>query len=370
MNQQIQGKVSEIVSKFEIVKNATRQDFITCYIPALIQSHSVQFHRVAQFLNPKVSVESNTARIQGFFREVDVNYQALTIVLYTLLPKNGKLRISIDRTEWDFGTTQVNILMLLIGQGDFQIPFCWTFLDNNSGNSSAQQRIDLMNRCLAVVPVERIGIVLGDREFIGHTWLQFLKSKQLSFCVRVPKSHKIERMDGNCFTVEEILRNHPKGVTWIDCRVDGVWGNVFIRPIEGQENDILFLFGTAKATLLGQLYRKRWCIEACFQQLKTRGFNFEDTHMTHLERLNKLLALITLAYGLCLSIGLYLHHKVKPIVKKNHGYKANSFFRHGKDYLIHLFRKNNTQFCENFKDIIIKAAEFIQNEYNAFFLVV
>jgi hypothetical protein len=36
-----------------------------------------------------------------------------------------------------------------------------------------------------------------------------------------------------------------------------------------------------------------------------------------------------MAYGLCISLGVYHHQKVQPIKVKKHGYKANSFFRSG-----------------------------------------
>ena len=39
----------------------------------------------------------------------------------------------------------------------------------------------------------------------------------------------------------------------------------------------LFLFGTVTPAFLGQLYRKRWTIGACFQNLKGRGFALRST---------------------------------------------------------------------------------------------
>jgi hypothetical protein len=40
-------------------------------------------------------------------------------------------------------------------------------------------------------------------------------------------------------------------------------------------------------------------------------------------------ALVSIAFGMCVSLGIYQHEKVKRIKVKKHGYKANSFFRHG-----------------------------------------
>ena len=84
---------------------------------------------------------------------------------------------------------------------------------------------------------------------------------------------------------------------------------------------------------MGQLYRKRWSIEVCFQNMKRRGFNLEDTHLQDDEKLKKLVALVSIAYAFCASLGIYYHQKVEKIRKKNHGYKANSFVRKGIDLI-------------------------------------
>ena len=75
---------------------------------------------------------------------------------------------------------------------------------------------------------------------------------------------------------------------------------------------------------MGQLYRKRWTIEACFQTFKERGFDLEKTHLKDFSKLKKLLALVSLAYSIATSMGIYMHRKVQKINTKNHGYKANS----------------------------------------------
>ena len=39
-------------------------------------------------------------------------------------------------------------------------------------------------------------------------------------------------------------------------------------------------------------YRRRWEIETLFAATKTRGFNLEDTHIVHPDRIGKLLAVL------------------------------------------------------------------------------
>lgn len=163
----LQNEIRRILKENKIVKNASRKEFLGFYIPALIQSNSVQFFKTAKFLNAEVKVQSNMTRIQDFYREVDIDYDFVSILLLTLLPKNKKLRICIDRTEWDFGKIQINILMVLVGHDNFQIPFYWEMLDNNSGNSNSDNRIDLLGKVFKIIDKKRIGLILADRDWAG-----------------------------------------------------------------------------------------------------------------------------------------------------------------------------------------------------------
>jgi hypothetical protein len=75
------------------------------------------------------------------------------------------------------------------------IPLFCELLDNKSGNSSAQNRIDLMKKCVNLLGC-RINSVIGDREFIGMKWLKYLKDNKIGFCMPVPKSHSIVLRNG------------------------------------------------------------------------------------------------------------------------------------------------------------------------------
>jgi transposase len=43
-------------------------------------------------------------------------------------------------------------------------------------------------------------------------------------------------------------------------------------------------------------YEDRWQIETAFKALKTSGFNIKDTHLTDMDRIAKLLALMMIAF--------------------------------------------------------------------------
>jgi hypothetical protein len=320
-------KIKGIFDKVEIVGNLARKKFIFSFVLGLIKSRKVQFCEVAEHLNDKTKKECNEVRIQDFFRQAKLDYGQVAMLLCLFLPRKGKVRLSIDRTEWDFGKSQVNILMVLACHGKVQVPLYWELLDNKSGNSSTQDRIEVVGKCVQLLGSKRIGLLVADREFVGHKWLKYLKQQGIGFCVRMPKHHQIERLDGRVQQAEELATSTT--LCLADCLVDGVWGNVYLKPTA--QGDLLYLFGTMEAKHLGTVYRRRWTIEACFQAFKSRGFDLESTHLQDLEKLKKLVAMVSIAYGLCVSMGIYQNERVKKIKVKNHGYKANSFFRTGLD---------------------------------------
>lgn len=96
------------------------------------------------------------------------------------------------------------------------------------------------------------------------------------------------------------------------------------------ERRLLLVAGTAPRLLW--LYRKRWGIEVLFAGLKSRGFDFETTHLRAPSRLSLLLGVLTLAYSLAHATGRYESQHV-PLRLKRHGRRARSVFRLGLDRL-------------------------------------
>ena len=198
------AQITEILGEVSIVENLARKKFIGEFIIGLIKSRNVQFCEVAQHLRDSAKLSSNEVRIQDFFREVSLDYQQVAILLLSFLPRRRKLRLCIDRTNWEFGCYSCNILMVSVSCGEFSLPFYWEMLDNKGGNSSQEQRIDLLKSCIDIIGEKRIGLLIGDREFIGHNWLKHLKNKHIRFIVRMPKHHKMHCIDGQVRTIKDL----------------------------------------------------------------------------------------------------------------------------------------------------------------------
>lgn len=89
-------------------------------------------------------------------------------------------------------------------------------------------------------------------------------------------------------------------------------------------------------------YKERWTIETMFKGLKSSGFNIEDTHMVHINRIEQLFGVVIIAYTRAYLVGIAANLKVKAIRILNNGRRAISLVKYGlifiADTLLNPFR--------------------------------
>ena len=99
-----------------------------------------------------------------------------------------------------------------------------------------------------------------------------------------------------------------------------------------------------------QLYRERWQIETAFKALKSSGFNIEDTHLTDIKRIERLFALVMVAFIWAYLVGIFRDEKVKPINILKHDDRAKSIIKYGLEYIARIlsnpFAKSEFDICK------------------------
>ncbi len=336
-------------------------------------------------------VASNYKRLQRFFREFRIDYVEFTRSIAVWLGIKEDWVLTLDRTQWEFGSQMHNILMLGIAYKGVAIPLLWTLLPNRS-NSYAYQRKALLHRFRRIFPTQKIAYLTADREFIGKDWLSYLDDKSIPFCIRIRECDYL--YDGKrSLSSRVIFSNLQVGEIQVLSkrrRIGGIW--VFVVATRLKDDKLLVLItskqpkatladyavekictkranllvprlcestfrgGFSKRTgllrLFSVLLRKpvrfekvcsfcvvlcvpqRWQIETLFGCLKSRGFNLKATHISRRDRLSKMLALLTSALVWSLHTGEWQHQQKKLPLKK-HGRPACSLFRLGLDFLRH-----------------------------------
>ncbi len=79
-------------------------------------------------------------------------------------------------------------------------------------------------------------------------------------------------------------------------------------------------------------YKRRWAVECLFADIKTRGLNLDDTHLTIPAKIETLVALLALAMTWTYRCATQTMG-MKAIPRKTHGRRQKSWFRIGFDAL-------------------------------------
>jgi hypothetical protein len=283
----------------------------------------------------QLSVYKNYQRLVHGLNICKTKLAKLIVNMYDLV--GCKLTIAMDRTNWKYGSKNINLLVLSICVLGTSIPIYWLELDKR-GNSNTDERKQVINDVLKDFGNNAISYLLADREFVGNDWFECLQSNAINFVVRIKNNFLLEHK-GETISAHKLFKQADRitAVTKL-VKINGL--TVLAQAIRSSNQELVIVISNdLQTTNLLDIYAKRWKIECLFGQLKTRGFNFEDTHITIQERLNNLMKLLVLSFCVAYLVGL-VHASVVPIQIKKHGRQLKSYFRHGLDKLISIIQCN------------------------------
>ena len=228
-----------------------RISFLAHFLLALFKVRSVNLAELATGFGGGVRVASHYKRLQRFFRAFEIEPDAWARLLVHLVPVgDGPWRLALDRTHWRFGKTDINFLVLGVAWRGIALPLFWTVLDKpgnpNTANSNTAERIALIERFLAVFGVERIAVLLADREFVGEAWFRWLQAQQIPFHQRIKCDTLVPNHWNRMMRIDALLGSLKPGQVY---RLPGrrpVWGcfvHLSALRLENGEFLILATFG-------------------------------------------------------------------------------------------------------------------------------
>jgi hypothetical protein len=268
-------------------------EVLVLMVYALIKAQSVKHSKLAERFPGEAKHSSVVRRIERFFVSFPIVQADVAPLVLACLPSKDKLTFILDRSNWELGQTPINALVLSVVYENIAIPLLWEFLDHK-GCSNQDNRIDLMGDLLSLLQVKRIGQVLADREFIGQDWFEFLIKQSIGLCIRL--------RDNSYTSLGEVQICFEELTSGAKLVVYGVSLNIMATLSPTSERVVVA--STLTLSRILKLYKLRFRIECMFRFLKSKGFRWEDTHMTCPERLDRLLCLLVIAYVWCVLIGL------------------------------------------------------------------
>ena len=317
---------------------------------AVFAQRTVSLVWLARHAAAPAKAESVYRRFQRFFARCILPARTIGALILALSPMPaGGWVLAMDRTNWKFGKSHINILVVTVVLNGVGLPIAWRMLPKKTkrGNSRCTHRCALMKEVLAILPVGNIRALTMDREFVGGQWLAWLRKMAVPYVVRVKANSLVGGITAEWWCERNRWKKHSTQ------RHEVFGEQVYFaakRISKGRDAFVAVISHGFQGAEALELYQMRWGIETFFSHLKKRGYQFEDTHMTKACRIEKLLGVLAVAFALCYHWGRVLE-KERGIKLKKHGYRAKSIFRQGFESLHEMLRRplmHATQLAEFF----------------------
>ncbi len=321
-----QNKALNLLKHFQM--HPSRAKTLNNLILAVVKAGSVQFRKLAHTINSETKIDSIIRRIQRFFQFQHLSIPLVGAYIFKTLSLSKKIIFTLDRTNWKFGKTEINFLVLGVVYKGCSIPLNWILLPHKA-NSKSSMRIGIMESIFSFVQIDQIAYIIADREFIGQEWFLYLKKQGIPFCIRLKENMMVVNTHKGGFislrTLFKTLSGYDSreiqqtlaGIPIRICATRTITGELLILAVSAFDDCDPF-----------ELYKKRWSIETMFKSLKSNGFNFEDTHLHDSERLGKMMAVLAIAFAYAVKIG-EIRNNIRPIRVKKHQRSEFSFFSYG-----------------------------------------
>lgn len=332
--------------------NLARIKCFVLMVLGVIEETTVSLQWMSKAGPPDVKSDSRRRRFERFIAGFCFKQRSVGRLILSLLPSPDEgWVLAMDRTNWKFGRKHVNILTVTVVLEGVGFPIAWLTLPAaiKRGNSARRHRIKVMERVLEIIPAEKIRALTMDREFVGKRWLGWLDLMDVPYVVRLRKNASV----GGRPAIE--LCRYGRWRKFAGVRREVFGRRVFFaaKRIENESDPHLAVISNRYGgeTAL-ELYHLRWGIETFFGHLKKRGFDFETTHISKPGRIDKLVAVLAVAFTLCHRWGARTESREGKKIKK-HGHRARSVFRIGFESM-HEFVKRPQHFADRIREFILQ----------------
>ena len=310
------GRKNEYFDKLN--NHLARIKFFALFICALCKVQDVSFEKLSTAFESNARPASSLRRIQRFMASFALNFDLIARLIFKLLPHKPPYRLAIDRTNWKFGETDINVLTLAVVYQGVSFPLLILMLDK-CGNSDTTERIKIMNRYIKLFGIETIDCLLADREFVGEHRTAYLNRRKIRYYIRIRENFYIHDPRNNNKTKASVMFSDLKcgqfRILHRILRVNGQLCYLSASKVKGKDGkpELQIIISFNQPQHAQTAYKERWQIETAFRGLKSSGFNIENTHLNDLERIEKLFTIVMLTFVWAYVVGVFVNENIKPV---------------------------------------------------------
>lgn len=90
----------------------------------------------------------------------------------------------MDRTNWKFGESNINVLMIVLIYQGLSFPLMFKLLPK-AGNSNADERIALIDSLIRFFEIQALDCLTADCELVVEKWIKYLNNLNIRYYIRI-----------------------------------------------------------------------------------------------------------------------------------------------------------------------------------------
>jgi hypothetical protein len=281
-------------------------------ITGLLRGRDGRLAKIAEKVMYRYKKPSLVSRFERFVKSswVDVEaYYAPFVQEILQAVEPGPMVLMIDSTK--LGGRCI-CLLVSVYYKKRALPLAWLCFKGKKGHSGQATQIELLKRLKTFLPDDTPVVLVGDGEFDGADLLTWFKAEtDWQFVCRTSPTTLVYYQD-NWLSLTEIVAELglAPGQTTFLAQVTFVRShpveklNLFITWHHQDQKHIFFVTNCPTETEAKRWYDKRFTIETCFADLKSRGLSLHLTRIRTPDRLTRLLLAAAFAYYLIILLGI------------------------------------------------------------------
>ncbi len=250
---------------------------------------------------------------------LDMRYQWISRRLANPLIDTGEVMAPFAREVLARASAQAHTLVLIIDQsqvnathqmvrvslrvGGRAVPLAWQVKNTQGAIGFAEQRAAL-DRVAARLPEGGRPVVIGDRFYGSPALIAWCQTQGWDWRLRLKQDLLVFEQDGESTLGECFARGEPL-LSDIELTEQRVRTHVAMVHEAGHPEPWIIALSQPPSVHRAFDYGLRWGIEAMFSDLKTRGFNLEDSQIARTDRLDRLVLVLALALHWAVSTGMW-----------------------------------------------------------------
>lgn len=191
----------------------------------------------------------------------------------------------------------VTLMMSVVYRGR-ALPVAWLVVNGKKGHFPEACHVELVNRVREIVPTGADVVLLGDGEFDGTGLQATLADAHWHYVCRTAKNMLLyEAEEEFHFADLPLSPGERLGIPQVQFTQDRYGPVLAIGWWAKDQKEPLYLISNFELVEEAcRFYQKRFRIETFFSDQKSRGFRLHHSHLSHPERLARLLMAACLAY--------------------------------------------------------------------------